>query len=662
MNLRNIGGKSSNDDDLSARSREQRRRRAAFSVAAAGLLILMAVLAGGAAWRESETVDEVAHIGAGVSYLQKFDLRLNGEHPPLPKILAALPLILRGTHVDYSDISWTASRRYFTAYLGEWVFGEYVLTEWNNRVSTLRWSRAPMLALTLVLGWMVFVYARRLGGDWGGLLCLSVYVSTPTFLAFGPLVHTDLAVTLFSLLALWQFAEIWQNPSRTNAAIFALALAGALLSKFTAVILFFAFGAFALSTRWRSVPAQPTTKPEARVWRRKRWRTTVWGILAAAILVYVFYFVFSVKQSSDVLYLLGHDAAGIPMGRLLMPPWLYLRSALFVAGTSSRSTFLLGHSYPHGVWFYFPVVFLLKSAPGFLGLLVLEMALTFWPKRREAGKVTAVPPEFAIHWRVLWVSLVVFTGFCLLSQMDISIRHFSVPLLLITLLLAPLPRMIEQWQASVPMRGRLVELLTAALALSCLLTAVRTYPYYFPYLNALGFGRPAYFLVNDSNVDWNQSLPDVKHFMNQRGVQKMELDYYAFNDAAASLPGSELWDCQMPTAADAGQWVTVSANMILDGHNCRWLMQYEHEALAGGSMYAVHLPAPIPAAGATGGPPVPSDFRQIGGAPFDTRVFFRDLIRHPETLPHAAKDIRDKFDAANPSTRPLPAVLQHEMD
>lgn len=67
------------------------------SVLAVALLVLMAVLAGGAALRESVTFDEVAHIGAGVSYLQKFDLRLNEEHPPLPKILAALPLVVRGT-------------------------------------------------------------------------------------------------------------------------------------------------------------------------------------------------------------------------------------------------------------------------------------------------------------------------------------------------------------------------------------------------------------------------------------------------------------------------------------------------------------------------------------------------------------------------------------
>src|SRR2546423_11045627 len=60
-------------------------------LAVSALLALMALLAGGAARRESITVDEVAHTGAGVSYLQKLDMRMNEEHPPLAK-LAALPL------------------------------------------------------------------------------------------------------------------------------------------------------------------------------------------------------------------------------------------------------------------------------------------------------------------------------------------------------------------------------------------------------------------------------------------------------------------------------------------------------------------------------------------------------------------------------------------
>src|SRR5580704_6255931 len=575
-----------------------------FSVAAGLLLLFMAVLAGGAALRESVTIDEVAHIGAGVSYLQKLDLRLNEEHPPLPKVLAALPLVLRGTHADYSHISWTISEKFFPAYIGQWVFGEWLLTKWNDPETTLAWARLPMLLLTLVLGWVIYAYARRLGGNWGGLICMSIFVSTPAFLAFCPIVHTDMAVTLFTLLTLWRFAEIGQNPSRKNAAIFALALAGALLSKFTAGILFFAFAAFALSTRWRAVPGQPLAKPEARAWRRLRWRATLQGILWAALAVYLFYFIFSLNQTTDVLYRLGHGPAAIPLRRLLMPPWLYLRGVAMVLITSSRPTFILGHTYPHGVWFYFPVLFVLKSALGFLGLLVLELVLALWWKRRGDANTPVIPAEFTIHWRALWISLVVFTAFCMLSRLDISIRHFSIPTILLILMLAPLPRLLQRLGLAAPVSGRFAGVAAAALAVSCLFTAVHAYPYFFPYISAFGLGRPPYALVNDSNLDWNQSLPEVKRFADQHAMEKVDLDEWGFSDPTLIVPQSQIWDCQSPTPANQGQWVVVSANMIMDGHNCIWLMDYPHQPLAGGSMYAVQLPQQIPAAGSAGGPPL----------------------------------------------------------
>jgi dolichyl-phosphate-mannose--protein O-mannosyl transferase len=183
----------------------------------------MGFLAGGAALRESVTWDEVAHIGAGVSYIQRLDLRLNEEHPPLAKVVAAIPLVLRGTYADYAHVSWTNSEKFLDAGQGEWLFGEWLLARWNDPVRTLAWARLPMLLVTLFLGWVVFVAARRLGGDWGGLLSLSAYVSTPAFIVFGPLVLTDIAVTLFCLLTLWQFADLWQEPSRKAAFRFGVA-------------------------------------------------------------------------------------------------------------------------------------------------------------------------------------------------------------------------------------------------------------------------------------------------------------------------------------------------------------------------------------------------------------------------------------------------------
>jgi hypothetical protein len=322
---------------------------------------------------------------------------------------------------------------------------------------------------------------------------------------------------------------------------------------------------------------------------------------------------------------------------------------LLVLLTASRPTYILGHGYPHGVWFYFPVLFLLKSTLGFLALLVLALVLALMQKRRDDANTPAIPNELAIHWRVLWVSLIVFTGFCLLSRLDISIRHFTIPLVLLILLLAPLPRMIEQLRYSAPNAARLVGALAVVLILSCLFTAVRTYPYYLPYLNALSFGRPGYALVNDSNLDWNQSLPEVKAFAEQHGMQKIDLDEYGFTDASVDVPQSKIWDCQRPTSADDGQWAAVSANMIMDGHNCIWLMQYEHQTLAGGSMYAVHLPDHIPQAGSPGGPPRASKFREFAGAPFDIRSFFLDIIRHPERLPQAVEEIMARFKFMNKS-------------
>jgi hypothetical protein len=231
--------------------------------------------------------------------------------------------------------------------------------------------------------------------------------------------------------------------------------------------------------------------------------------------------------------------------------------------------------------------------------------------------------------------LVVFTFFCMTSPLDISIRHFSVPLVLLIVLLAPVPRMLGELRPSAPTWVQLGSAATTVLAVGCLVTAVRACPYYFPFVNSLSMGRPAYTLLNDSNVDWNQSLPEVKRFADQHGLQRVALDEYGFSDPTAFVPQAHLWNCQKPAPEDAGQWVVVSAGMILDGHNCGWLMQYPNEPLAGGSMYAVHLHAQIPAPGRPGGPPLPSAVRNFGGLPLDFLGFSAHLFQHPEDLPRA---------------------------
>jgi hypothetical protein len=223
----------------------------------------------------------------------------------------------------------------------------------------------------------------------------------------------------------------------------------------------------------------------------------------------------------------------------------------------------------------------------------------------------------------------------LANRLDISIRHFSIPLALMILLLAPLPRMLEflrheNWGAA-----RVATWATIGLAVIAMVTAIRAYPNYFSFINVLGMGRAGYELVNDSNLDWNQALPEVETFANSNGLKRVLLDEYGFSEPQAYVGQAQSWDCQEPAPADGGQWAVVSANLIADGSNCGWLLRYSHQELAGGSMYAFRLPDVIPPAGDSGGPPLPQDDRYFGGMAFqgiDFRTVLGNCIRDPRQL------------------------------
>src|SRR6266487_666638 len=81
-----------------------------------------AALAFIAAMGNSPVVDEVAHIGAGYSYVRKLDCRLNPEHPPLVKDLAGLPLLTLGL-----DESPFATRAWVSDVNGQWELGRQVI-------------------------------------------------------------------------------------------------------------------------------------------------------------------------------------------------------------------------------------------------------------------------------------------------------------------------------------------------------------------------------------------------------------------------------------------------------------------------------------------------------------------------------------------------------
>ena len=414
-----------------------------------------------------------------------------------------------------------------------------------------------------------------------------------------------------------------------------MALGASLLSKFTGLLMIPVIIVLLAQTRFWPTAEQPVNKDERKAWRRARWRCILRGVLWAALFVYLVYFILSWNQSDDVLNRIGSGKWASLIRRPLMPLWLYCRGLLWMLLMGSRPTFLLGRTYPHGVPYYFPVVFALKSTLGFLLLLLLAAIAGIIGHRRGAR---VVPDAVRPHWRVLTVGLFVFLAVCLLSRLDISIRHFMVPIALLILMLAPLPRMI----GALP-QPRILQVLTAAGVISCFIAILFAYPYFFPFTNSLAFGHPTYYLVNDSNVTWNEALPEVERFVREQRLTEIEVDWLSLADASLVVPEAQIWDCQVPTERDAGHWVAVSAVCILENHNCGYLQQYPHRQLAGGAFYLFKLPAPIPAAGTSGGPPAESQRKIIFGLPFDLRAWAVNIERHPERLPAEMQALMQKF-------------------
>ena len=200
----------------------------------AALLILIFVGQAASSLRQkSLTADEGMYITAGYYHLQEGTFRFNMTNPPLVKVLAALPLLALDPElpeVEGDPAAWSS--------VEQWRYSRRFLYE-NRRPARhiLMTARAPFLLLGAFTGWLVFVWARRLYGDAGGVLALAVYVLCPAVLGHAPLANQDFgvgALSLIALYALWCASER-ETPARVTAA--GAALGAALLTKFTAVAL-----------------------------------------------------------------------------------------------------------------------------------------------------------------------------------------------------------------------------------------------------------------------------------------------------------------------------------------------------------------------------------------------------------------------------------------
>ena len=181
--------------------------------------------------------DETMHLPAGYTYWKTGDFRLNPEHPPLIKLLAALPLLPMNPYVKWDDPTWSGDPPDQVRFGVRFLYSSDSVLGKGAADQMLFWARLPVMLLSVLLGWYVFAWARALYGTNAGLAALFLYAFCPNILAHSRFVTMDLGLSCFFVMTIyyvWRFARF---GGRRNVALAGVALGLALATKFSAIIL-----------------------------------------------------------------------------------------------------------------------------------------------------------------------------------------------------------------------------------------------------------------------------------------------------------------------------------------------------------------------------------------------------------------------------------------
>jgi hypothetical protein len=329
------------------------------NIAAASLIGVFCLQALLAIPRLSATSDEVPHLASGYSYWKTADFRMNPEHPPLAKLLAAVPLLALHPQFDTERESWKTADEF--AFGPEFLYG-------NDADRLLFWGRIPMILVAAVGATATFLWARDLFGPVAGLLALVLYAFCPNLLAHGMLVTTDVPLAAFTVLTLYLFWKRGKNPTGFSDFITGLALGAAMASKFSGALLPLIILAFCLV--------------------RKEIKSLF--IMAAASLLVV-----------DASYLFSAS------------PLLYFQNVRFVNANHNATYefYLLGGFSSHGWWYYFPLTFAVKATIPVLILLAFAIA----------GVVRGFIDRWGEM--MLLVTVIVFTAAATLGAGQVGVRY-----------------------------------------------------------------------------------------------------------------------------------------------------------------------------------------------------------------------------------------------
>lgn len=560
------------------------------------LLAIFGVLAVTSMWNDSANYDERIHLPAGYSYLTQKDMRLNPEHPPLVKDLAAFPLLFMGLNFPSQSWGWNTQLTTDPSRTPSWqtdvAFGNDLLYySGNDAQNMMRAGRIPVILLGILLGFYLFRFTRELWGNSTGLLALTFYSFSPTILAHTRLVTTDVAAATAFFISFYYFYHWLKAPTARNMIIFGIALGLGLLMKFSAFLMIPMFGLSLLI--WIFVKGE---KKWFWFWKYT-WSFAM--VLVVALLVIGVIYTYHIwdypmeKQVIDTTFILSTYGFRLPVnlaiwlsGQPLLRPWgEYLLGFLMVVQRSDggNTTYYLGDVSAGGSPFYFPIVYLIKEPLPYILLTFFALFLVL-KKMSEYYKESRVGKRFSDLVELLKnhpaetgmiIVIVVYWIFSLRSHLNIGVRHILPTLPFIYALTA---RQINNW-----IRGGLVERIVeykgfwqllglywgrikrGALVVIFLiwstLSVISLWPSFLTYFNEIAGGpNNGYKFVVDSNLDWGQDILRLSQFIEKNNIQNIKMDYFSGAPAEYYIKTAKIESYDREKSQTG--WLAVSATLL----------------------------------------------------------------------------------------------------
>ncbi len=183
-------------------------------------------------------------------------------------------------------------------------------------------------------------------------------------------------------------------------------------------------------------------------------------------------------------------------------------------------SFLLGRSYPHSVWFFFPVAMLIKSTLPFLILA----GIAFWAV--ATGRFQA--KRELLYWVV---PAAIYMLFAVTGGMNIGIRHVMPVYMFLSIAIGGVTWQLIQ-------RDRRWLYAVVALLIFQAGSVLHAFPAYASYANeVVGGPSNVHNLLSDSSADWAQQLKLVKRYVDEKGIKNCWFAYFAQGVADYSYYG-----------------------------------------------------------------------------------------------------------------------------